>query len=451
MKLRRCRVCGLLLAVLLAVSLCAAGQRVVAVGDVHGHVNDLAVILQRAGVIDANRHWLGGKTALVQTGDFLDRGDHDRKVMDLLMTLEKEAPRSGGRVIVLLGNHEIVNLLDETRNVAPASFAEFAGKRSAKHRRTAYRQYCAWAERRAKTSSELTPPESEAQWNASHPLGFLERREQFAPRGKYGRWLRQRPAVTTVGDLLFVHGGINPDLPVLSPAELNQRVRDGLQRFDELARDFQARGLVPPLFTLPEIIAASKAELEKSATDAEQRPRLQELVDRTGWHNRPDGPQWFRGYSEWDEEGGRHLLAKVLAGTGAQHIIVGHTPQPDYRIRQRFGGGVFLIDTGVGFPEGRPSALEIDGERFTAIYLDGRKLLLDSPSGLSQHRPHRNRGSGGISQNWGAIGVSPNLESPMVTRRRFPAPRQVEVRSVTWPPARTPSRGRSTARWPLRS
>ncbi len=411
MALRSPRLHGWLLAVLLVTSLCAAGQRVVAVGDVHGNLDGFAAILQRAAVIDADRHWRGGNTVLVQTGDFLDRGDHDREVMDLLMALEKEAPRSGGRVIVLLGNHEIVNLVGDMRYVAPAGFAEFAGKRSAKLRSAAYRQYCAWARRRATTSADSALPESEAQWNAGHPLGLVERREQFSPQGKYGRWLRQRPAVATVGDLLFVHGGIDPDLPVLSPAELNRRAREEIQSFDQLAKDFDARGLVPPLFTVLDVNAAAKAEIEQGATDPQQRVRLEELLNR----NWVDGPFWFRGYSEWDEEDGRRRLAKVLAGTGARHIIAGHTPQPKYSIRQRFGGGAFLIDTGLGFPEGRPSALEIDQGRFTAIYLDERKQLLDTSAGQSQDRADRDTKGGGISQD-----VQPASTASDAPLRRFP-------------------------------
>ena len=44
-----------------------ADQRdsVVAIGDVHGDFDDFVVILQRAGLIDAQHHWTGGHTTLV--------------------------------------------------------------------------------------------------------------------------------------------------------------------------------------------------------------------------------------------------------------------------------------------------------------------------------------------------------------------------------------------------
>ena len=49
-------------------------SRIVAIGDVHGAGEAFVSILQRAGLIDAQRRWTGGTTMFVQTGDLLDRG-----------------------------------------------------------------------------------------------------------------------------------------------------------------------------------------------------------------------------------------------------------------------------------------------------------------------------------------------------------------------------------------
>ena len=92
-------------------------------------------ILQRAGLIDSERKWIGGTAMLVQTGDFMDRGPGDRVIMDLLMTLETQAAAAGGRVHALLGNHEIMNLLGENKDVAPEVFQSFADDRSEAKRR----------------------------------------------------------------------------------------------------------------------------------------------------------------------------------------------------------------------------------------------------------------------------------------------------------------------------
>ena len=58
----------------LPVTASSAGDRVVAIGDVHGEYDGLVSILQRTGLIDAETHWIGGDTTLVQTGDLFDRG-----------------------------------------------------------------------------------------------------------------------------------------------------------------------------------------------------------------------------------------------------------------------------------------------------------------------------------------------------------------------------------------
>ena len=85
--------------------------RVVAIGDIHGAHDNFVAVLKSARLVDAELRWAGGKTHLVQTGDVLDRGPDSRKSIDLLMELEKQAKRAGGRVHALIGNHEAMNIV----------------------------------------------------------------------------------------------------------------------------------------------------------------------------------------------------------------------------------------------------------------------------------------------------------------------------------------------------
>src|SRR5262249_12454340 len=103
----------------------ARQQRIVAIGDVHGEDDGFGGILQRTHLIDPAKRWAGGNTTLVQTGDILDRGPGARAVMDLLISLQKDAPRQSGRVIVLLGNHEAMNLYGDLRYVTEKDYAQF--------------------------------------------------------------------------------------------------------------------------------------------------------------------------------------------------------------------------------------------------------------------------------------------------------------------------------------
>jgi hypothetical protein len=56
--------------------------------------------------------WRAGKAVLVCTGDLIDKGRHSLKVIALLRAREEDAARAGGRVIVLMGNHEAEFLAD---------------------------------------------------------------------------------------------------------------------------------------------------------------------------------------------------------------------------------------------------------------------------------------------------------------------------------------------------
>ncbi|HUV13406.1 MAG TPA: hypothetical protein VMY18_07160, partial [Acidobacteriota bacterium] len=88
----------------------------------------------------------------------------------------------------------------------------------------------------------------------------------------------------------------------------------------------------------------------------------------------PDGPLWFRGYGKWSEEEGTPQLAQVLAGYGAEYFVVGHTIAAEKEILQRLGGKVFLVDTV------EPSALEIVGDQFRAISVDGYAPVVEQVS-----------------------------------------------------------------------
>ena len=48
----------------------------------------------------------GGDAVLVQTGDMIDKGPHSVDVVRLLIALHESARRSGGQIIVTMGNHE---------------------------------------------------------------------------------------------------------------------------------------------------------------------------------------------------------------------------------------------------------------------------------------------------------------------------------------------------------
>lgn len=370
-------------------------EAVVAIGDVHGDFDDFAAILRRTGVTDAQHHWTGNSATLVQLGDLLDRGPKPRQVMDLMMTLEKEAPKTGGRVVSLLGNHEMMNLMGDLRYVTPENYASFADSDSEKRQKAAYQEYMKWRSGHSQLLAELPQPMelTEGEWMARHPLGFIEQREAFSPNGQYGKWLREHPAAAKIGGVIFLHGGLAPSISNLKLDKINAQIRDEIKTFDATKQYLQDEKVILPFFDLREITAVAQAELtverkSRVPPDDKRQITLVQFLGYGDWLSvRPDGPLWFRGYDQWTDEEGAAQMGKLLEAYSVAHIAVGHTVQKSGRIRPRFGDKVFLIDTGMlssYYPGGRASALEIcDDARFTAEYMDQQTLLLD-PAGASQ-------------------------------------------------------------------
>ena len=214
----------------------SAQMRVVAVADSHGAYPEFVAILQRVGLIDGNRQWIGGSSVLVQTGDVIDRGKQSRECLDLLMDLERQAPKQNGRVIPLLGNHEVMNIMGDLRYVVAEDYQAFATEQSEKRREEAYRDYTSFLTSHS-SHHHAGYSEDDAgrqKWMADHPPGFFERHDAFEAQGLYGRWIRSHGAVVQVGDALFLHGGLNPAIHFKNIKELNDRVRSEIDRFDSL-------------------------------------------------------------------------------------------------------------------------------------------------------------------------------------------------------------------------
>ena len=359
-----------------------ARGRTVAIGDVHGELEGFAAILRAAGLVDEQRRWTGGRARLVQTGDFLDRGAAVREVMDLLMRLDGEARRAGGRVDVLFGNHEAMNVLHDLRDVSPAAYAAFADRESESRRARAFDVSAAAARRQGR---EL---DREA-WMSSRPLGFVEYVEAIGPSGRYGRWLRARKVALEAEGTIFMHAGF----PVAAPEtvdQINRTAEREVRAFDDARGALERAGLVGPAAPLQELLDAAGGELNRIAimirdkveippeVTQEYVTRLQALLQLNTWSLlAPQGPLWYRGYATLPDAASQDVEA-ALQKRGVRRLVIGHTPMATARITPRFGGRVFLIDTGMlssHYKGGRPSALEMEGGRVTAIYTNAREEL----------------------------------------------------------------------------
>lgn len=358
-------------------------QRIVAVADIHGAYDAFVAILQRAEIIDAARNWRAGKSTFVQLGDILDRGAKGRAALDLLMQLEKQASSSKGKVIVLLGNHEVMNVIGDLRYVPAEEYANYRDGQSQKRQDEAYKAFLEFKQNEAKRLKQpetAVTTEIEKAWKDAHPLGYIEQRQAFSADGKYGQWLRKHNAIAQINDTIFLHGGINPEIGNLSIDEINRRVHLELQLFDTAHQYLLTQKLILPYFNIEEIASAAKAEASRlsltgSDADLQKSKLLESAAEVGGWISmNPGGPLWFRGFSEWSDEEGAPNTANLSKAYKVQHFVVGHTVQPGGQIRARFNHQIFLIDTGMldstFYEGGRASALQISAGRFSVVYPD---------------------------------------------------------------------------------
>jgi hypothetical protein len=158
-----------------------ASSRVIAIGDLHGDLGALRRTLRLAGALDTDDNWIGKDLTVVQTGDQLDRGDQDREVLDTLEKLETDAKTAGSTLIVLNGNHELMNASFDFRYVTRKSFKSFDD----------------FAARAGSLAGRV--PEAER-----------GRAAAFAPGAPYALKLAKHLTVALVGDSLFAHGGVLP-------------------------------------------------------------------------------------------------------------------------------------------------------------------------------------------------------------------------------------------------
>jgi hypothetical protein len=312
--------------------------RVVAVGDVHGAYDNFVEVLELAGLVDEDAHWVGGAAHLVQTGDVLDRGEDALEVMDLLKRLEKEAEKAGGRVHFLLGNHELMNMLGDVRYVHPIEFQRFRNADSMRRVQRLYARRVEQARARARKAGEEFDAGAYREKLAKEiPLGFVNRARAFTANGEYGSWLRRHHAVARVNGVVFLHGGLAPEVAELGCEAINERVRR------EITEDFE-QTLADPLSTL-----AGGAR----------------------------GPLWYRGLALEDETTHAPVVDEILEAMDARAVVVAHTVSKTGRIQTRFDGRVVMIDVGMSPAYlGSLAALEVaeDGA-MTALYPDAREAL----------------------------------------------------------------------------
>jgi hypothetical protein len=303
-------------------------QRIVAVGDIHGDYDAYMDVLQAAGIVNRRGNWIAGETHFVQVGDLPDRGPDTDRIVRHLMALEEQAIKAGGRVHALIGNHEAMNITGDLRYVHPGEYEALKSRQAKRLREAYYERVLEYL--RATDDPPVIDDDFRETWMEEHPLGFVEHRQIWSPRGEFGDWVTGHNAVVKINDILFVHGGLSLATTGYSLRELNERVRSEL----------------------------------RGESDSGDR-----LIESEA------GPLWYRGLAQPENEEEKASLQSVLEHFDARHVVVGHTPGYG-TVMPRYDARVLIVDSGISSHYGghRASLLVEDGKLF--VLQRGHKVAL---------------------------------------------------------------------------
>jgi len=260
-------------------------KKIFALSDVHGRLDAMRDLLVSHKVMDSDGRWTFGDGHLVVNGDVADRGDMVTEAYWLIRYLEVRAKAAGGQVHMTIGNHEAMMMTGDLRYVNPSYLKQADGM---------------------PTFAELWGPQSEL-----------------------GRWLRCRPVMIKIGDLLFVHGGISPD--------------------------FIARGL----------------DIQSANREMQMLPKAERTGLNTFLHGSM-GPIWYRGMALGDQSDSitQPDLEKILAHFKVKRIVIGHTTMDT--VTALHDGKVIAIDAGM--QRGKREGAYFENGRAYRALADGSKV-----------------------------------------------------------------------------
>lgn len=239
-------------------------DRIISISDIHGQYKMFVKILREYNIIDEENNWIFGSGHLMIVGDIFDRGPQVNEALWLVYKLEHQALENGGRLHYLHGNHEEMVLNKDLRYVN---------------------------EKYISTAKNLD-------------LGY---EQLFAENSLIGQWLRTKPLIIQINDILFVHAGISPEF---------------------IDRGFTAEK-VNDLF-LNQLLGKTREEI------------MQDSI--LNFLKGSKGPIWYRGYFRYKDLA-MEDIDRILNYFNKKHIVVGHTSQES--IVSLYRNKVFGIDASI--------------------------------------------------------------------------------------------------------
>lgn len=213
-----------------------APARVVSFADVHGDYRATVELLQALGIVcstvsldsswfsSTSDLWCGGSAQLVQTGDWVNRWSDQKTMILFLWALQDQAPASGGKVFLLMGNHELFLIQGDYRYVTAGDFAQYASAGVIFDRSSHYPTIKAPSGKAFPYTQQCTtfPGGSKscmyARTNCAAgsgcPHGFANMLKSWDINGEMGTLLRKRisrgrvKVAQKIADVVYVHAGL---------------------------------------------------------------------------------------------------------------------------------------------------------------------------------------------------------------------------------------------------
>ena len=283
-----------------------AVDKLLVIGDIHGQCDSLKKFLTSNNVTDKNNHWSYGNGHLLFVGDIFDRGETVTEALWLIYRLEQEAKRSGGMVHLILGNHELMTFTGDSRYVADKYLYLFKNIKS-------------------------------------------DYQKIYSNKSVIGRWLRSKNTMIKVNDILFVHGGIHPNILQykVSVDSINHLMNHYLNA--KRKKDKPNNSLIEFLLSI-------------------------------------NGPFWYRGMIHQEQLYGSmndDNLNQILKYYQINKIMVGHSYLPT--ITQFYNSKVYGLDVPFYLIPGSPmEGLYIDSSGYYRTYSDGSHVLLEGSKSLTK-------------------------------------------------------------------
>jgi hypothetical protein len=271
-------------------------EDVFVVGDLHGDLEMTKRVLNTCGLTretgENKVEWIGGTKMVIQLGDILDRGPSSKSMIRFCMDVEKQAFLKGGRFIMTLGNHEVMNLAGITRYASPGDDQEWGLVPTHK-----------FTDREMREKGEQ----------------FDTHRGNVIANSVEGMWLKKQPVVVRVGKDLFAHADPFP----VSGKTLDDPTIDSVNAdmFEMLHQ-----------LTLPSGFNITSQKRIMSVF-----PHLYNMV-------------WSRELSKDTTEMCTRVADSMGIKDSSTHItraFVGHTTQTNGLVKSVCSGNVVIVDTGL--------------------------------------------------------------------------------------------------------